>query len=149
MTSFYLHSQRAGELKPVQVEALIRWLHNGGRIIVAFESAGDLVQSPWLAGLLPCVPTNQTMLEQHPQIHDWLAEPGWSATDNSGKESNPFDNLSRDRQFETAPLPVADAEVRPGASVILKEGNIPLLVSIPRGKGEVIALLFSPEREPT
>ena len=148
MTSFYLNSQRAGELKPVQVEALIRWLHNGGRIVVAFESAGDLVQAPWLGALLPCIPSTQTMLEVHPQIQSWLAASEWSATDRSGKESNPFDSLAKELQFERAALPVFGAEVKPGATVVLREGDIPLLVSIPHGKGEVLALLFSPEREP-
>lgn len=148
MTTLYLNSQRAGELKPGQIEALLRWLNNGGRIVVAFESPGDLVQAPWLGAILPCVPTSQSMLEQHPQLQNWLVDPEWTATDTSGKESNPFVSLTRDQKFESTPLPVFGAEPKPGAIVLLKEGNIPLLISIPHGKGEVQAILFSPEREP-
>jgi hypothetical protein len=88
------------------------------------------------------------MVEQHPEIQNWLGDPEWTGTGTSGKESNPFTSLAKDPQFESTPVPVFGAELKPGATVVLKQGNVPLLVSSPHGKGEVLALLFSPEREP-
>ena len=148
MTSFYLNSQRAGELKPVQIEALMLWLRNGGRLVVAFESITDLDQAPWLANLVPCKLTAQTMLEHHSELQAWLQAPEWVAKDRQGKESNPFDELAKDEAFEKTPLPVSVAQVRSGATTLLQQEGVPLLVSIPHGKGEVLTLLANPEREP-
>lgn len=61
--------------------------------------------------------------------------------------ASPFTNLVEDAAFARAPLPVATGELR-GGSVIASGGGQPLIVTGQVDRGQVTALLFSPEREP-
>jgi hypothetical protein len=61
--------------------------------------------------------------------------------------ASPFPDLPDDSAFERADLQVAVGEVRDG-QVVVAAGDKPLIVTANRGRGQVTALLFSPEREP-
>jgi hypothetical protein len=60
---------------------------------------------------------------------------------------SPFADLRDDPAFEGAALQVAVGRVREG-TVEVQSGDTPLIVTAPRGRGRVTALMFSPEREP-
>lgn len=60
---------------------------------------------------------------------------------------NPFADLAADADFEKAAMQVAAGPLRAG-KVECSAGEWPLIVSAPQGRGELTALMFSPEREP-
>ncbi len=59
----------------------------------------------------------------------------------------PFNDLRDDPAFESAAIQVAVGRVREG-KVEVQSGDTPLIVTSPRGRGRLTALMFSPEREP-
>jgi hypothetical protein len=59
----------------------------------------------------------------------------------------PFADLADDFTFESAEMQVATGKLRDGVSVV-SAGDVPLIITAPRGLGRVTALMFSPEREP-
>ena len=61
--------------------------------------------------------------------------------------SSPSRDLPEDPDFEAAALQIAVGTLREG-SVVVSAEDIPLIVTAHRGRGQVTALLFSPEREP-
>ena len=60
---------------------------------------------------------------------------------------NIFANQAPDPDFEAAEMQVAVGPLREG-TVEVSAGELPLIVTAPRGRGHVTTLLFSPEREP-
>jgi hypothetical protein len=60
---------------------------------------------------------------------------------------NPYSRLAADAAFEGAEFPVYTARVREGEVRLALQGR-PLVVTTSRGRGQVTALAFSPEREP-
>ena len=163
LSSLYLHSSRAGELKAPQVNALLAWLHGGGHLILGVESPSDINATAWLSGLLPCEVTGFAPRSGQGALQSWLKElagadsgpaapgsPGRrprGASSTSGETSNPFTRLETDRTFENAPLPVAAATLRDGR-VLIGTGEAPLVLQCARGRGTLTVLLFSPELEP-
>ena len=60
---------------------------------------------------------------------------------------SPFTDLAEDATFENAEILVAVGSLRDGR-VDVAAGEKPLIVTANRGRGQITALLFSPEREP-
>ncbi len=73
LTSVYLNSEKAADLKPEQVDALLGWLHQGGHLIVGIEQANDVTALPWLRGILPFAPEAPTNLPVARELEGWLA----------------------------------------------------------------------------
>jgi hypothetical protein len=162
ITSIYLHSSRAVELKVPQVNALLAWVHNGGHLILGVEQPGDVNGAPWLKGFLPCALGEVTLRKEHAALQDWLQTVRSDEVlfnkgrigvrrPNQGNQpqsiANPFKALSGDGAFESAELPAVSAVVRDG-SVLIGTENAPLAIQAMRGRGQVTVLLFSPELEP-
>jgi hypothetical protein len=165
LSSLYLHSSRAAELKPPQANALQAWLHSGGHLILGVEQPGDVNATPWLASLLPCEITGIASRVGHAELQAWLNSdarrpgpgqvPSGKGRGGTGKQpqpegpldQNPFARLAEDAAFEGAALPVALATVRDGR-VILGRKDAPLAIQCARGRGTLTVLLFSPDLEP-
>jgi len=164
----YLSSEKALDLKVNQVNALIAWLRGGGRLVVGVEQLVHLNGCEWLHRLLPVEVTGLTTVASHPQLQDWLTRalrsgrlsapvvrPGQTyqppgrgrPTGEAPPADNPYADLKPDPAFESQPLQVAVGTLRDG-QVLIGSTSQPLAVSARRGRGEVIALLFSPELEP-
>jgi hypothetical protein len=157
ISSLYLHSARALELKAPQANALLAWIHGGGHLILAVEQPGDVNAVGWLRGFIPCALGEVAPGRDQNQIQQWLQatrvddstvriqtknRPG-----NAPAFTNPYGQLVRDNAFESADMPVVKATVRDG-SVLVGTEESPLIISAARGRGQVTVLLFSPELEP-
>lgn len=173
MDSLYLNSEQAASLRVNQVRALLAWLDAGGHLIVAVEQPSDISSSPWLKSLFPCDLKDLRVLPQHPEFQRWLRSPAWVANAAYSVSSrpatsprrnarpaspapsppagaspdNPFTDLPDDSTFELAEMRVASGTIREG-QVIVGTDDAPLVVTAQHGRGQVTALLFSPEREP-
>ena len=164
MSCLYLNSERAADLSINQVDALLGWLNAGGHLIVAVEQPSDIAASSWLKNIFPCDVKDLRTLQRHPELQDWLRSATW--TTNSfradavqrhfaeGRQNtaevpnaNPFGELPNDSDFESKEMQVAVGPIRSGR-VELSSGETPLIITAQRGRGEVTALMFSPEREP-
>ncbi|HEY2951103.1 MAG TPA: hypothetical protein VGK40_00895, partial [Verrucomicrobiae bacterium] len=161
LSTIYLNSERALELKVGQVNALLSWLHSGGHLIVGVEAVTHVTGNAWLRKLMPCDLNDVATLERHPQLQEWVrdsrrvdgAEYSYlspttpEARRKAGRASDPFAGLSVDAKFEQEPLPVLTGRLRDGRVMVGPEGT-PLAITARRGRGQITALLFSPEREP-
>jgi hypothetical protein len=166
MSCLYLNSEKAPELSVGQVNALLAWLHAGGHLMVAVEQVTDINSTPWLRSLFPCDLKEMRAISGHPELQEWLRSSSWRTNEVQGFRRAPRPQRSRgappppestpvlsiadlpdDLAFETAEMQVAVGQIRDGR-VEVAAGNVPLIVSAPRGRGRVTALLFSPEREP-
>ena len=175
LSTIYLNSEKASELKVTQVNALFAWINAGGHLIVAVEQVSEITSTPWLKSLFPCDLKELQAVRQHPELQEWLRtattltnasyaarqqaaqvnrrragnRPGAAppAVREGIEANNPFSDLSDDYTFETAELQVATGTVREGR-VVVAAGGTPLIVTANRGRGRVTGLLFSPEREP-
>ena len=163
MDCLYLNSERAMELSEAQVTALYGWLNAGGHLIIAVEQVAEINAKPWLKSLFPCDLKEMRQLQGHPELQAWLRSATWAtgglsrprvatrsgASINSrlSLSANPFNDLMDDLTFETAGIEVATGEVRQG-NVVVSVGDAPLIVTANHERGQVTALLFSPEREP-
>jgi hypothetical protein len=168
LDALYLSSEKALDLKVNQVNALIAWLRGGGRLVVGVEQLVHLNGCEWLNRLLPVEVTGLATAASHPQLQDWLTSglrsgrlsapvvrpgqpyqpPGRArVTVETMPAGNPYADLQPDQGFEAQPLQVAAGPLRDG-QVLIGSTSEPLAVSARRGRGEVIALLFSPELEP-
>ncbi len=172
LTALYLNSEKALDLKANQVAALLAWVHGGGHLIVAPEQAQDISSTPWLRALYPC--TLGTLMTNRPQgvLQAWLAggpllranetttasfpgptSPGFVPQPRFGprpmrlQTGNPYTQIELDPAFAAAAVPMFNSELRDGEVVLAAEG-VPLVVTAPRGRGQITALAFSPEREP-
>jgi hypothetical protein len=163
--SLYLNSERAADLTLGQVNALRAWISGGGHLILGIEQPSDISSSPWLKTLCPVEVKDLQGVSHHNELQDWLRQANWSTNISyagsaptpygqpravfrpSPAALNPFSNLAPDPAFESAEMQVAIGKVKEGV-VIAAAGGTPLVVTTPRGRGRVTALLFSPEREP-
>ena len=165
MSCLYLSSEVAPELNLNQVNALVRWVHAGGHLVVGVEQVSEVASTEWLKELFPCELKEMRTLSSHPELQDWLRRGSWPTNFHYSARSRfgaavrrqapaqeagaaaPFSDLPDDFNFETNDLQVAVSEVLDGR-VDVAAGQIPLVVTADRGRGRVTALLFSPEREP-
>ena len=157
--TLYLHSARALELKVPQVNALLAWLHGGGHLVLGIEQPSDVHALPWLVGVLPCQLGGVTPTDTHGGLHSWLTQTAhdWAGAgllrtparpaNNRSLTVNPFLQLSPDDAFANTPMPVVQATVRDG-TVVIGSAETPLVITAPRGRGQLSVLLFSPELEP-
>ncbi len=72
LDALYLNSEKALELKPPQTAALVRWVHQGGHLIVSIEQPGDVATLPWLRGLLPMEVSSVANLNVGNEIVQWM-----------------------------------------------------------------------------
>ena len=173
----YLNSAKALDLKEPQAQALRAWLQNGGHLVVGVEQISDISGNHWLQGLMPCELTDVRVLNNHPQLEQWL-HGLWSSTrfqppvqpnvvqgmrgnrpgiqppivagaGNGGVQPavNFPANVVDDPAFEAVPLPMLAGTLRDGTVLIGDEGA-PLAITAERGRGRITVLTFSPEREP-
>lgn len=171
LNAIYLNSARAPELRVAQAQALVAWVLGGGRLIVAPDQLADLTGTPWLADLLPVEWGELAPTRAGAELHQWvvtgsrltLAAPAPGVPGPAGPGSvapnrprptvpprpavNPYEQLQPDAAFAGAELPVFHARVRAG-EVRLAAADRPLVVTAPRGRGQVTLLTFNPEREP-
>ncbi len=169
LNAIYLNSARAPELRVPQAQALVAWVLGGGHLIVAPDQLTDLTGTPWLADLLPVEWGELTPLRAGAALHQWVVTgsrltlaapaprvPGPTApapiAPNRPRPTaqpgvNPYERLQPDAGFAGGELPVFHARVREG-TVRLAAGDRPLVVTMPRGRGQVTLLTFNPEREP-
>ena len=75
----YLNSAKALDLKEPQAQALRAWLQNGGHLVVGVEQISDISGNRWLRDLMPCELTDTRLLNDHPQLQQWLRGL-WSST---------------------------------------------------------------------
>ena len=151
----YLGSQRALELKVPQINALLAWLHAGGRLIVGVEQIQHINSTEWLRGILPVEFSGMVSLEKHPEIVSWLTSDQrydgrqLVLRDSNGRSfTNPYYTAREsDPKFNAAPLQVATGSLREGRVLIGPE-TTPLAVAAHRGRGELTVLTFAPELEP-
>jgi hypothetical protein len=153
LDTLYLNSELALDLKIEQVQAIQAWLHAGGHLIVAVESATDINGTPWLKSLMPCDVSGGATVTVTSDIHDWLvrgADPGgqppaWRSEGAAAQD--PYRRLKPDPDFVDREFRIVDCAPRDG-EVELSLGGKPLIVSGSRGRGSITALGFSPEKEP-
>ena len=158
MDAFYLNSEKAPEMTTDQAEALLAWVNNGGRLIVAVDAVGDVNGTPWLRSLLPVELNGTRTVAEHHSIQDWLKSTPPASSLGSARtrvingnnifNGNPFAALADDSDFERTELVVATGTVRKG-SVLASSGDMPLIVTAREGRGMVTVLLFDPERDPS
>ncbi len=173
LSACYLNSEKASDLKPEQVDALLSWMHGGGQLIVAIEQPGDVTGLPWLASLLPFSPVALTNRASEGSFERWLVSgqrvlrlpsvvrPSTSAprsrkpgrqlvtvqTPANADPGDPFAHIEPQNDFNSAEISYVSGRLRDGAAV-LSLGGDPLIISAPRGLGTLTVLTFSPEREP-
>jgi hypothetical protein len=168
LNAIYLNSGRALALKEPQVEALVTWLHAGGHLIVAVDQPADVNATEWLRELLPARVQGVSARPLAGEFDRWLrrspqagraglrfgfeppALPPAAANDGASNPGNPFQELTPDRAFDRAELPVAGLTPRNGEVLLATEGAnpAPLLVAGRRGRGVATVLAFNPEKEP-
>lgn len=167
LSTLYLSSERALELKDAQIKALLAWLQGGGHLIVGVEQIGDVNGSPWLREILPCQLTSTKNVSAQGAFLNWLREEGVVEAEEDAEKiaSRPGQgkkkttsgsgalykaagtNLLADAEFESSEIQVAVAQVRNGR-VIASADNTPLAIEGPYGRGRITVLTFSPERQP-
>lgn len=159
LSTWYLNSERAIELKPPQADALLMWLHAGGHLVVALEQTGDVEAVPWLRAILPFAPSGLAQLPAAPSIERWVVDgPRPLPVPSSGPSkasavrrlipaNEPFLRLPRAFDAATPDVQVVTGLMLSGQR-LLSLGDHPLIVSAPRGRGRVTVLTFSPERDP-
>ncbi|MFO1499857.1 MAG: hypothetical protein U1G07_15935 [Verrucomicrobiota bacterium] len=166
LSALYLHSEKAPVLKVNQITALLTWIYEGGRLVVSVEQLTELNSTPWLQQLLPCELTDIVNVEVNDDLLNWLKTSAELSLPNLAP-NRPDRPARRDRAgrraaqnqagvAEVRPLdptlfdaeiPVATGRLRDG-QIVLSAKNVPLIIQANRGRGEVIVLTFSPEREP-
>jgi hypothetical protein len=158
LDALYLSSERALELKPAQVSALLTWLNNGGHLIVSIEQPNHLVgPGAWLGQLIPGRVSGLTTLNAPDSLQQWVtgrqrrdgANYDFSATASSSGSTtiNPFARLEPDPGLNSTPLQVAQVQGTTGTVLVGSEQQ-PLVVITRRGLGQLTMLTFAPELEP-
>ena len=155
ISTLYLHSSRAAELKVPQVNALLAWIHNGGHLVLGVEQPGDVNGVAWLQSFLPCVIGDVTTRKDHSALHQWVTARSEQRTVRAARNkpnsppqfTDPYTSLLGDDVFDSADLPAVNATLRDG-TVLIGSASAPLVVTAPRGRGQITVLLFSPELEP-
>ena len=145
LSSLYLNSDKALELKDNQVFALLSWLNNGGHLIVAVEQPSDVTAMPWLRSTLPCELGEVITVKEHGELQRWVQSA--AGIRGNTESSSAFSQTPSDPAFERAELQVVSCRPR-NARIVAQSGDTPLILTGRVGRGQITALLFSPEREP-
>jgi len=114
----------ARRLRPEAKEALRRWVLSGGTLVITGGPDWARLNDPFFAGLLPVQVTG--------------------AADVQGLDAL---GLAYGAPL-SGPAVVSRAAPRPGASVRLKQGGLPLIVDGPVGSGRVVFFAFDAARPP-
>jgi len=159
LTALYLNSEKALELRPNQVFALLAWVRGGGHLVVNIEQPSDVNATPWLRNILPCQVIDLQKVRLNGEMQQWIQNytnslsGGFSGaglpprrTPGPGTK-NPFEALSPDTSFDQAELTAITASSIKG-DVQLTVNGVPMIVEAPHGRGRISALLFSTELEP-
>jgi hypothetical protein len=156
LDAIYLNSEKAADLGPHQVEALLSWLNAGGHLIVAVENLTDVNGVAWLHKIVPCDLADTRTVTDHSELQSWV-HAGTQAHANkparrrgsrpSDSYGNPYSDLAPDPAFERSDILVATGSLR-DCETEVSAGNTPLMLVSRQGRGRVTTLLFSPEREP-
>jgi hypothetical protein len=146
LSALYLNSEKGLELKVPQSSALLAWVHGGGQLILGIEQAQDVSSAKWLRDWLPVELSGATTNRRGGEFHKWLTAAGARGA-GGDPGGSPLTGLAPDPSFETGEFSAFTASLRDGTAV-LSAGGQPLVVSAPRGRGQVTVFLFSPEREP-
>ncbi|HAV63128.1 MAG TPA: hypothetical protein DCY13_12280 [Verrucomicrobiales bacterium] len=149
LDALYLNSQRAVDLKDPQVEALMSWLHAGGRLIIGVDAVIDVNGVPWLKGLVPGELGSFQTLPAGEELDNWLHSgdgglPG--PLPNTG--SRVYRELRADPAFNQANVRTLNLQPAPGARASLTIGGQAVAYRTERGRGSITVLLFNPEVEP-
>jgi hypothetical protein len=167
LSALYLSSEKALELKTPQYAALVAWVHGGGHLIVAPDQAQDISSTPWLRNLFPCELGGLITNRSQVALQAWLQTgAALRAEDPSGTGGparttgvrpgrppslatgpNPYATIVPDEAFEPGAMAVFSVKLLDG-EVVLAAGPDPLVITAPRGRGQITVLTFSPEREP-
>ncbi|HKQ36969.1 MAG TPA: hypothetical protein VJ063_02760 [Verrucomicrobiae bacterium] len=158
LRTIYLSSEKALDLSANQANALMSWMHNGGHLVVGIEQIVQVNGAEWLRRALPGQLFDIAMAPNHAGVQEWLVSDVRSDGTMTGNEgirrgnrtteaANPYAALTIDDLFEKAPMPVAKVKNRDG-KVLMGSANEPLALIAARGRGQITALLFSPELEP-
>ena len=161
LQTIYISSEKTLDLSAAQASALMAWLHNGGHLVVSIEQIVQVNGTEWLRRALPCQVSDIAMTASHLGLQHWLASdirhdgtvygrdgmPAGRRGNRSTEFANPYAALAADDQFEKAPMQVAKARTRDG-KVLMGSATEPLALIASRGRGQITALLFSPELEP-
>jgi len=174
LDALYLNSEKALELKAPQANALVRWVHQGGHLIVAIEQPADVTGTPWLRDLMPIELSSIANLSLGGEIPQWLRQsstntmpertpkpkPGAPVkkrpnfqtplpadAETGAKNGNPWADLPQDAGFEAPTTGIATGTLVDG-KVVLAMNQTPLIVSANRDRGLITVILFNPEREP-
>ena len=141
LNALYINSEKAVELKVGQVSALTMWVRGGGVLVVGIEQIQDIESTGWLRELVGFELTGAFTNRSRGEVHRWLTtQPG-------SIPGSPYAQLEQDNVFEEGEF-LAFTATAPSENVRLAVGGKPLAVAARCGRGEVITLLFSPEREP-
>ena len=156
LDALYLSSERALELKPSQVSALLAWLSGGGHLIVSIEQPNHLVgPGAWLGQLIPGRVNGLTTANTPDALHQWVigsqrrdgANYDFSSTPGTPAQGvNPFVQ-PEDPSLKETPLQVARFE-KSGGTVLIGSDQEPLVVTVRHGLGQLTTLAFAPELEP-
>ncbi|MFM1767654.1 MAG: hypothetical protein RJA22_183 [Verrucomicrobiota bacterium] len=145
LATLYLSSERAIELRPEQAAALEAWLRAGGHLVVGLEQPGHLAGAgAWLERLLPAGVNGLGRARSGAALHQWVVAA--QRLDGTNGDRPPV-GLPRDAGFEAAELQVARLQLRDGR-VAAGTAAEPLMVTAPRGHGQITLLAFTPELEP-
>lgn len=87
--AIYLNSEKALELKAPQVNALLRWLHQGGHLLVAVEQPADILGTPWLRALMPIDLSNVATQSLGNEVLHWIRQAGAEEAVNARTASRP------------------------------------------------------------
>ena len=160
LKTIYISSEKALDLSVNQASALMAWMHNGGHLVIGIEQIVQVNGAEWLRRALPCQLIDIGMTPNHSGLQEWLVSDirydGTSGGDGvaalrrsnrSGDPANPYANVTADDLFEKAPMQIAKVKNRDG-KVVMGSVNEPLALIASRGRGQITALLFSPELEP-
>jgi hypothetical protein len=143
----YVSSERAAKLGVGQVNAVMAWLQEGGRLIIGVEDLTDVNATPWLREMLPCDLSATISVKEQGRLQDWSAR-----NVNFRRSSLPFKiapgaDPEEAAQFAASTLQVAEGSLRDG-KVMVGSDSAPLVINASRGRGTITVLTFSPEREP-
>jgi len=148
MSSLYLNSQNAPDLKERQVEAIMSWLHAGGHLIIGIDSIIDVTGVPWLKSLVPGELGPVRTVEIGESFDGWIQSgPGGGTGPVTDEFNSVYRNLRVDSAFHDAGLRVLGI-VPAAAGIELAADGVPLIVSQRQGRGKISVLLFNPEQEP-
>ena len=111
LDAIYLNSEKALELKAPQVNALLRWLHQGGHLLVVVEQPADILGTPWLRALMPIDLSNVATQSMGNEVLHWIRQAGAEEAVNTRTTSRPeapappVMSQAMRRRYGLSPLP--------------------------------------------